>query len=707
MLPLILIRSYRFEHRTFDVHLIAAGPFATVMRTFEENQRRWSSLFSTSIGVDLRQALRDGEGFDPCEDGLRSVCWKAFLLYGPLSQRSWPKKLAESRSAYVSLRNHFLRFIEHPNDIHSSADPLADDEASPWSTLRQDEEAREEIFQDVTRCMQDNYFFREPATQKQLLDILFIYAKLNPDVGYRQGMHELLAPILWVAQQDAVDALSVPDTSKSAEGVDFMLEVLDARNVEHDAFSLFCALMQTAKAFYEIGESRDSSPIIERSKRIHDGILASIDPELALHMNVIGILPQIYSIRWIRLLFGREFEFQDVLRIWDLLFAENLRPEIIDLTCVAMLLRCRWSLIEADYTTAITSLTHYTVPGPSEPRSLVKDAIFLGRNQNTEAGATVIQHYTGRRPKQSDAPNSRSSSAARTTRTQHRHSPSASPGRLAASQKQLEGLFQEVTGGLQKRTEGWNVSKAVRSAVGEVRRGMNNYQTSQARQAIKDPLDTGQVEETTQTLQRKLQQLQDRNALLAKLLEDAVDSLRSVKLTSKEDADATENNLNISLAKIQFVSVYLSDPEIPIPNEEHVQPSEDAAMVQGSAEEQSEASAEPEAQHQGTVVTLPVRTTQASGKAETASTSEKDDRETHKGPSRPSLMDASFSFMLGENRHRSSFVSSAGPLPEQRRDSSSRGGPKQTLADAKTQQARNSSKGEDDSFTLTKLQGAK
>ncbi|KIV81207.1 hypothetical protein PV11_08639 [Exophiala sideris] len=676
------------------------------MRTFEENQRRWSSLFSTSIGVDLRQALRDGEGFDPCEDGLRSVCWKAFLLYGPLSQRSWPKKLAESRSAYVSLRNHFLRFIEHPNDIHSSADPLADDEASPWSTLRQDEEAREEIFQDVTRCMQDNYFFREPATQKKLLDILFIYAKLNPDVGYRQGMHELLAPILWVIQQDAVDAVSVPDTSKDAEGVDFMLEVLDAKHVEHDAFSLFCALMQTAKAFYEIGESRDSSLIIERSKRIHDDILASIDPELALHMHVIGILPQIYSIRWIRLLFGREFEFQDVLRIWDLLFAENLKPDIIDLTCVAILLRCRWSLIEADYTTAITSLTHYTVSGPSEPRSLVKDAIFLGRNQNIEAGATVIQHYTGRRPKQTEAPNSRSSSVARTTRTpQHRHSPSASPGRLASSQKQLEGLFQEVTGGLQKRTEGWNVSKAVRSAVGEVRRGMNSYQTSQARQAIKDPLDTGKAEETTQTLQRKLQQLQERNSLLAKLLEDAVGSLRSVKLTGKEDADEAENNLNISLAKIQFVSVYLSDPEIPIPREEPGQPSKDDVMVEDSPEGQPEASAEPEAQQQGTMVTIPVRTTKPSSKDEASTTSEKDDGDIKKGPARPSLMDASFSFMLGENRHRSSFVSSAGPLPEQRRDSLSRGGPKQTLADGKTQQARNSARGEDDSFTLTRLQG--
>lgn len=143
--------------------------------------------------------------------------------------------------------------------------------------------------------MQDNYFFREPTTQKKLLDILFIYAKLNPDIGYRQGMHELLAPILWIIEQDGIDVATTANLDRQVEGIDFMLETLDSKYIEHDAFSLFCAVMQTAKAFYETGENRDSSPIVARSKKIHDDILALIDPELALHLNVIGILPQIYS----------------------------------------------------------------------------------------------------------------------------------------------------------------------------------------------------------------------------------------------------------------------------------------------------------------------------------------------------------------------------------------------------------------------------
>lgn len=43
-----------------------------------------------------------------------------------------------------------------------------------------------------------------------------------------------------------------------------------------------------------------------------------------------------------RLLFAREFPFEDVLSIWDHLFANGLRIDLIDSVCVAMLLRIRW-----------------------------------------------------------------------------------------------------------------------------------------------------------------------------------------------------------------------------------------------------------------------------------------------------------------------------------------------------------------------------
>jgi TBC1 domain family protein 5 len=86
-----------------------------------------------------------------------------------------------------------------------------------------------------------------------------------------------------------------------------MIETLDYRFIEHDAFTLFNLIMRTAKSFYELGEpdrrvsaspgnspQQGASPIVERSKRIHEVFLARVDPELASHLTAIEILPQIF-----------------------------------------------------------------------------------------------------------------------------------------------------------------------------------------------------------------------------------------------------------------------------------------------------------------------------------------------------------------------------------------------------------------------------
>ena len=149
--------------------------------------------------------------------------------------------------------------------------------------------------------MPENAYFREPSTQAILLDILFIFCKLNADIGYRQGMHELLAPVLWVISRDAVDS-GMGGNKAEDESDKLLRSVLDQRYIEHDAFTIFSIIMQTAKSFYETGTNAQqsavaatiSSPIVERSKRIHEDYLRKTDPELADHLNAIDILPQIF-----------------------------------------------------------------------------------------------------------------------------------------------------------------------------------------------------------------------------------------------------------------------------------------------------------------------------------------------------------------------------------------------------------------------------
>ena len=55
---------------------------------------------------------------------------------------------------------------------------------------------------------------------------------------------------------------------------------------------------------------------------------------------------KVYGVRWLRLLFGREFPMQDVLCCWDFLFATEL--ELVDSFFIAMLMEQRVTILNGD-----------------------------------------------------------------------------------------------------------------------------------------------------------------------------------------------------------------------------------------------------------------------------------------------------------------------------------------------------------------------
>ncbi|KAL1961365.1 hypothetical protein VTO42DRAFT_93 [Malbranchea cinnamomea] len=468
------------------------------MQAAADAQRRWRVLtdqFHFPSLVELRQALKFEKTPNPCDEGLRSICWRVLLLHEDIDDLSlWLSQVVSSRDAYTALKAHFLKYIKcSPDDLSFAADPLAEDEESPWQILRQDESIRNEISQDVERCLQENDFFRKPCTKTRMLDILFIYAKLNPDLGYRQGMHELLAPVLWVVTQDAIDKTSL-DSTEQSQKEEVLFQILDSDYIEHDAFTIFCAIMHTAKQFYEHDDVTNSgvrqypSPIIVRSQHIHQVVLRSVDGDLADHLQEIEILPQIFLTRWIRLLFGREFPFRDVLLMWDLLFAENLSLSLIELVCVAMLLRVRQQLLESDYSSALGLLLRYPSVHPHRAVDFVLDALFLAQNLSPEGASSLIQKYSGVTPRfRGRTPNSPLKSRTARAPPPKNHyvnkeshlrvvdntSPKRSPVRIG-----LDTFFQDVSEGLYRRTEAWGVARAVRGAVGEARRNMEQMRSS-------------------------------------------------------------------------------------------------------------------------------------------------------------------------------------------------------------------------------------
>ena len=407
-----------------------------------------------------------------------------------------------------------------------------------------------------------------------LLDVLFIFCKLNPDVGYRQGMHEVLAPILWVVERDAID---LGESSKIL-GEDALVNAMfDAEHIEHDAFALFGQIMQSAKNFYEqTTVSGRENPMVARSRRIFNDLLPLVDERLAKHLESIDVVPQVFLMRWIRLLFGREFAFDDMLTVWDVIFAEDTTLEVVDHICLAMLLRIHWDLVEADYNVALTLLLKYPAPGKElPPQTFVLDALYLREHMDHHSGSYLVSKYTGRPIQRAGRPVTPPAlqrkittfsgpNASKSTSTSHSPSPSGTP----RQSRNLEAVLQSTARNIYARGEKLAIGKAVRNAVDEVHRKAQEIRDIQTPSPPVMPR-----QRASNSLQSRLKASEDRSKQLARLLEGAVSELWAYQKLAAESTQSTHDDkdalnvekLSVAIAKVQFVQVYLDDPGLPIP----------------------------------------------------------------------------------------------------------------------------------------------
>ena len=420
--------------------------------------------------------------------------------------------------------------------------------------------------------MPENTFFRQPETQRMLLDILFVWCKLHQDVSYRQGMHELLAPILWIVERDAIDL----GPSSKAHGEDVIVRtVFDAESIEHDAFALFGQLMQSAKGFYEqTTHQGNENPIVARSRRIFEEMLPQVDPELAEHLRRIDIVPQVFLIRWVRLLFGREFPFDDMLALWDIIFAEDTTLEIVDHICLAMLLRIRWDLLDSDYNNALTILLRYPQPDRHHPaQTYALDALYLRDHFDTDGSGYLILNHTGRPLQPHGGP--ATPPALQRNITAFSGLPSAiSPTTRPSAAKRQSTNFETMLQSTAKQIYARG-GKAMRTAVDEVHKRAQEIRDAQTPSL--PPRASSYSKGGPSALYKRIATMEKRNRDLAKLLQGAVGELwEHQRLVSEEKEEGAEKEglkreenverLSLAIARVQFVQVYLGDASLPLPD---------------------------------------------------------------------------------------------------------------------------------------------
>uniref|UniRef100_A0A7N6APW9 TBC1 domain family member 5 n=1 Tax=Anabas testudineus TaxID=64144 RepID=A0A7N6APW9_ANATE len=351
--------------------------------------KEWDDLFlNSNYLARIRQAGINGR---LRSSRFRSVCWKLYLEALPEDKEQWINKTKELRAQYEKIKE---MHITNPRKAAGQQDlvvnnPLSQDEGSLWNKFFQDKELKGMIKQDVLRTFPEICYFQDDDVRTKLTDILFCYARENEQLLYKQGMHELLAPIVFVLHCDH-QAFQHASETASPRSVPYSCET---------EYAMFSQLMETAEPWFSSFERevrkvkmltsipfarpQDAGPsvaIVTKVNRIQDQMVKKHDVELHMHLNRLEIAPQIYGIRWVRLLFGREFPLQDLLVVWDALFADSITLDLVDYIFVAMLLYIRDALIASNFQTCLGLLMHY--PPIGDINSLLQKALFLRDPKN-------------------------------------------------------------------------------------------------------------------------------------------------------------------------------------------------------------------------------------------------------------------------------------------------------------------------------------
>jgi TBC1 domain family protein 5 len=387
--------------------------------------------------------------------------------------------------------------------------------------------------------------------------------------------------------------------------------------------------------------------------------------------------------------------------MWDALFAIDSTLEIVDMISIAMLLRIRWDLVAADTNEAFSLLLRY--PEPAVPAyTFIKDALYLRDHLTPQGGAEIISRYGKQAPaieleatptvrEPSPSPSFASSRTRRSL-----GSPRSFVGQQGAG---LEAMLQGAAKNVFERGSQWGVGKAIREAVGEVKKNVEAYQSAASsgqttpraggREFRKPgqlgPAISGSRPGLDRTVSgnaiRKVEGLERRNRNLAKMLETAVAELWEHHRERTEEQDAKDDSakdksaleaLSLAIAKVQFVQVYLEDSTIPLPEESTEQAASAKAAEtlalpapQSPGPERTSSappiSVEPPTENPrvntSSAVTSPTASPRPMSPPTVAKSTQIQPSSTLSPRSRPHLTSSNFSWMLGEDSATSNFAS--------------------------------------------------
>ncbi|XP_035721297.1 TBC1 domain family member 15-like [Vespa mandarinia] len=159
------------------------------------------------------------------------------------------------------------------------------------------------IEKDVNRTDRTHPYYSGDNNHLELLyDILMTYVMYNFDLGYVQGMSDLLSPILCLMDS------------------------------ESDAFWCFVGFMDKVSTNFEMDQTGMKAQLCHLYT-----LLNTTDRQLAHYLNQHDSGNMFFCFRWLLVLFKREFNSIDIMKLWEILWTGLPCPNFHLLICVAIL----------------------------------------------------------------------------------------------------------------------------------------------------------------------------------------------------------------------------------------------------------------------------------------------------------------------------------------------------------------------------------
>ncbi|KAL2871361.1 GTPase-activating protein GYP7 [Aspergillus lucknowensis] len=282
----------------FEILDLETGKISIHERRKPVTRKEWEGFFDPHTGrlqvtvEEVKERIFHG-GLDP-NDGVRKEAWLYLLEVYP-----WDSNQDERQALMNSRRDEYIRLKGAWWERMVEGDSTA--EQQEWW-----KEQRNRIEKDVHRTDRmiplfagediphpdPDSPFADTGTNvhlEQMKDMLLTYNEYNPDLGYVQGMSDLLAPTYAVMQDDAV------------------------------AFWAFVGFMKRMERNF----LRDQSGMRQQLLTL-DHLVQLMDPKLYLHLQSADSTNFFFFFRMLLVWYKREFEWVDVLRLWEALWSDYL-----------------------------------------------------------------------------------------------------------------------------------------------------------------------------------------------------------------------------------------------------------------------------------------------------------------------------------------------------------------------------------------------